>query len=89
MVLKHGYCQIDRLLDRFVITLRSMGRSPATVRAYRATVSRYAAFAVHVPDELDPVARYVATRRTRDHLKRGSAEIRVKMPHRTQIILSS
>jgi site-specific recombinase XerD len=75
VVLRHGYCQIDRLLDRFVITLRSMGRSPATVRAYRATVSRYAAFAVHVPDELDPVARYVATRRTRDQLKQASLNL--------------
>jgi integrase/recombinase XerD len=40
-----------------------MGRSLATVRAYRATAARYADFANRVPNELDPVQRYLSARR--------------------------
>lgn len=62
-VLKHGYSEVDALLHRFSFYLRAMGRSGATVRAYLAVVARYAEFAARVPVDMDPVQRYVATRR--------------------------
>ena len=63
MLLKHGYGQVEPLLDRFAFFLRAMGRSQATVRAYRATLARYIDFANRVPDGDDPVHRFVAARR--------------------------
>jgi len=42
-----------------------MGRSAATVRDYGGTAARFLLFAERVPAELDPVLRYVASRRER------------------------
>ncbi len=52
-----------------------MGRSLATVRAYRAVVGRYVDFAARVPNDQDPVLRYIATRRAK--LAQGSVNLEV------------
>lgn len=59
--------------------LRGMGRSAATVRDYGGTAARFLLFAERVPAELDPVLRYVASRRERlapATLKRELAALR-------------
>lgn len=63
LLLMHAYCQPDELIERFVFFLRTMRRSPATVRAYLAVVRRYVEFSGHVPAVLDPVLKYMVSRR--------------------------
>ena len=75
VALKRGYCQPLSDVERFALFLRSMGRSAATVRAYRAAVARYLGFASRVPEGLDPVARYIATRRTVGSLSQASLNL--------------
>lgn len=45
------------------------------MRAYRAAVARYLEFAARVPPDLDPVARYTATRRTVGSLSQASLNL--------------